>query len=289
MGGEYRSKGGHVENLDGKVAVVTGAASGIGAALAAGFVAAGCRVMLADVERAPLETTAAALSTEGGSVEAVVTDVSDAAAVDALAAATIDRFGQVDVLCNNAGVSTFDTIEQQTLDDWRWVIDVNLWGVVHGIHSFLPHMRRQGTAAHIVNTASVAGLLSGLPFLGPYSVSKVGVVSISETLRIEMAMAGAPIGVSVLCPSSVDTRVLDAERNRPRALAPGARTDAGEAFRQAVQASFASPTGKTPAEVAAITLDAIRTDRFWIITHEGERASLERRFADILANAPSAP
>jgi NAD(P)-dependent dehydrogenase (short-subunit alcohol dehydrogenase family) len=273
-----------VEDLDGKVAVVTGAGSGIGAALAAGFVAAGCRVMLADVERAPLEATAAALTTESGSVEAVVTDVSDAAAVDALAAATIDRFGQVDVLCNNAGVSTFDNIEQQTLDDWRWVIDVNLWGVVHGIHSFLPHMRRQGTAAHIVNTASVAGLLSGLPFLGPYSVSKVGVVSISETLRIEMAMAGAPIGVSVLCPSSVDTRVLDAERNRPQALAPEARTD--EAFRQAVQASFAGPTGKTPAEVAAITLDAIRTDRFWIITHEGERASLERRFADILANAP---
>jgi NAD(P)-dependent dehydrogenase (short-subunit alcohol dehydrogenase family) len=275
-----------MDDLEGKVAVVTGAASGIGAALAEAFAAAGGSVVLADVETGSLEETAARIAATGAPVEAVLTDVSDAASVDALAKATVARFGQVDILCNNAGVSTFNTFDDQTLDDWRWVIDVNLWGVVHGVHAFLPIMKAQGTPGHIVNTASIAGLLSGLPFLSPYSATKVAVVSISETLRIELAMAASPIGVSVLVPSSVDTRVVDAERNRPVALAPETRTDAAEGFRLAVKDSFTGDAGKTPAEVAAIVLDAIRTNRFWVITHEGERASLQRRFDDILSGAP---
>src|SRR5690606_5658751 len=141
-------------------------------------------------------------------------------------------------------VSTFNTIDQQTLDDWRWVVDVNLWGVIHGVHTFVPIMREQGTPGHVVNTASIAGLLSGIPFLAPYSATKVAVVSISETLRVELAMAGSPIGVSVLCPSGVDTRVLDAERNRPAGLGREHRTAAADGFVATVRQGFTSETGK---------------------------------------------
>jgi NAD(P)-dependent dehydrogenase (short-subunit alcohol dehydrogenase family) len=147
-------------------------------------------------------------------------------------------------------------------------------------------MRSQGTPGHVVSTASIAGLQSGIPFLAPYNVTKVGVVSISETLRIELAMAGSPIGVSVLCPSSTDTRVLEAERNRPGNRGREARTDAAEGFVATVRQGFTADNGKTPAEVADIVLDAIRTNRFWIISHEGEREGLQRRFAEILDNAP---
>ena len=166
----------------GHVAVVTGAASGIGAALAAAFGQAGCRVVVADVETTRLAGVRDHLSARGVEVLAVPTDVADAAAVERLAQTAVDHFGRVDVLCNNAGVSTFNLIADHSLDDWSWVIGVNFWGVVHGVQSFLPIMRKQGTPAHIVNTSSIAGLLSGIPFIGPYSVSKVGVVSISETL-----------------------------------------------------------------------------------------------------------
>src|SRR5688572_22187698 len=152
---------------DGSVAVVTGAGSGIGAALARAFAAAGCAVVLADVEAAGLEEVAAAID---GEVMTVVTDVSDAASVERLADAAFAWKGAVHVLCNNAGVSTFNPISAQTLEDWRWVLDVNLWGVVHGLHAFLPRLLAQGTPAHVVSTSSLAGLASGLPGLGPYNV-----------------------------------------------------------------------------------------------------------------------
>ena len=151
----------------GRVAVVTGAGSGIGRAMADAFSSAGSSVVVADLDRGAADDAVAAIRGAGGEAEAVTVDVSDAASVAALAAATLDRFGRVDVLCNNAGVSTFNLIQDQTLDDWRWVVDVNLWGVVHGIDAFLPILRRQGTPSHIVNTASIAGILSGVPFIGP--------------------------------------------------------------------------------------------------------------------------
>ena len=141
--------------------------------------------------------------------------MSDAAAVERLAATTIERYGHVDVLCNNAGVSTFNLFRDQTLDDWKWVVDVNFWGVVHGIQTFVPIMREQGTPGHVVNTASIGGLLTGTAFIGPYCATKAAVVSISETLAQELAIDQTPIGVSVLCPSSVDTKVMESERNRP--------------------------------------------------------------------------
>jgi NAD(P)-dependent dehydrogenase (short-subunit alcohol dehydrogenase family) len=266
------------------VAVVTGAASGIGAAMAQSLAAGGCAVVLADVDADSL-----AAITEGidGDVLAVVTDVSDAAAVEHLAEEAFARFGGVDVLCNNAGVSTFNPLIAQTLDDWRWVLGVNLWGVIHGVHTFLPRLLAQGRPAHIVNTSSLAGLASGLPQLGPYNVSKVGVVALSETLRMELAMSGAPIGVSVLCPGSTGTQILESERNRPAHLGREARREEGEAFREAVRSSFDGPAARSADEVADAVLDAIRANRFWVIT-SGEMQGLVSSRHDEITDATPA-
>ena len=215
---------------------------------------------------------AAGIRAAGGEAEAVAVDVSDAAAVDRLAATTLERFGRVDVLCNNAGVSTFNLFRDQTLDDWRWVVGVNFWGVVHGLQTFVPIMREQGTPGHIVNTASIAGLVSGVAFIGPYCATKVAVVSISETLAQELAIEESPIGVSVLCPSSVDTKVMESERGRPPALGVEHRTEMAESVRLMIRDGFTGPTGLTPAQVAARVLDAIRNREFWIITHPRPRA-----------------
>ena len=272
----------------GHVAVVTGAASGIGAALAAAFAAEGGRVVLADVDAGALERVDAALRAQGIETLVVPTDVSDAEAVSRLGRAAHDRFGRVDVVCNNAGVSTFNLLADQTLDDWRWVIGVNLWGVVHGVQTFLPILRAQGTPAHIVNTASVAGLWSGIPFIGPYAVSKVGVVSLSETLRDELRVEGSAIGVSVLCPGSVATDVTQSERHRPAPMGSEIRTAAGEHMRTLIRDGLTGPDGKPPAAVAAMVLDAIRHDRFWIVTHASAAPTLEVRFAAILSEIPHA-
>jgi NAD(P)-dependent dehydrogenase (short-subunit alcohol dehydrogenase family) len=270
----------------GRVAVVTGAASGIGRALAMALADAGSTVMVGDIDGPAAESVATAIREGGGGAEALTVNVADAASVEELAAHTVARFGRVDVLCNNAGVSTFNLIQDQTLDDWRWVFDVNLWGVVHGLHSFLPVFRRQGTPAHIVNTASIAGLLSGVAFIGPYAATKVAVVSISETLNQECAMAGLPIGISVLCPSSVDTRVMESERSRPPTRGIEQRQETAEAVRLAIRDSFTGPTGLTPGQVAERTLEAIRTGEFWIITHPGEGSLVDARFTDVLAQFP---
>ena len=272
----------------GRVAVVTGAASGIGRALAEAFAAAGSAVVVADLDAAEAEVVAAGIRAAGGDAHAVHVDVTDASAVDRLAATTLERFGRVDVLCNNAGVSTFNMIRDQTLDDWRWVFDVNLWGVVHGVHSFLPILRDQGTPAHIVNTASIAGLLSGVAFIGPYSATKVAVVSISETLVQELAIEQLPIGVSVLCPSSVDTRVMESERGRPAERGSETRTELAESVRLSIRDSFTGPTGLTPAQVAARVLTSIRAGQFWIITHPGEGPAVEARVAGMLDSFPEA-
>lgn len=271
----------------GRVAVVTGAASGIGRALAEAFAAAGSAVVVADLDVLAAEIVVSGIRERGGDAEAMAVNVSDAAAVDALAAATIKRYGRVDVLCNNAGVSTFNLMRDQTLDDWRWVFNVNLWGVVNGLQSFVPIMREQGTRAHIVNTASIAGLVSGIAFIAPYAATKVAVVSISETLKQELAIDGTPIGVSVLCPSSVDTNVMESERGRPAAFGSETRTTMAESVRLMIRDSFTSPTGTTPAAVATIVLDAIRHDRFWIITHPDVDNTLQTRFDGIVAAIPT--
>jgi NAD(P)-dependent dehydrogenase (short-subunit alcohol dehydrogenase family) len=272
-----------MQNLTDQVAVVTGGASGIGLALARAFAREGCRVVIADIEESALAKAAATLP---DGVLTVRTDVSKVEDVVALADATLERFGRVDIVCNNAGISTFNTIENQTLQDWRWVLDVDLWGVIHGVHTFLPIMRKQGTPAHIVNTSSVAGLLSGVPYIAPYAVAKVGVVSISETLRTEMLMAGAPIGVSVLCPSATNTSVMEAERNRPAQTGKEERTPDAEEMRLMIRSGFTGPDGKEPEEVAEMVLDAIKNDRFWVISHNDLKPAIEARFAEILGAMP---
>ncbi len=272
-----------MELSNGSVAVVTGAASGIGAALGRAFAAAGCSVVLADVDAVALDAVAATME---GEVLTVVTDVSVATDVEHLADAAFNRFGAVHVLCNNAGVSTFNPVVAQSLDDWRWVLGVNLWGVIHGVQAFLPRMSAQGQPAHIVNTSSLAGLTSGLPSLGPYNVSKVGVVALSETLRMELAMAGSPVGVSVLCPGSTPTRILESERNRPAELGSELRVPDGELMRDAVRSGFDGPGARTVAEVAGDVLDGVRGGRFWIITSGEMRELVSSRFHEIDGSTP---
>ena len=218
-----------MKEFKGKVAVVTGAASGIGRALADRSVQEGMKVVLADVEVEALAKTEAGLKSSGATVLAVPTDVSQARDVAALAQKTLEVFGAVHLLCNNAGVGTEAAIWESTLEEWEWVMGVNLWGVIHGVRAFVPHMLAQDTECHIVNTASMAGLISG-PGLGAYKVTKHAVVSLSETLYHELAERGARVGVSVLCPGIVNTRIMESARNRPgRPLTTKAPDRASEA------------------------------------------------------------
>ena len=272
-----------MKEFRGKVAVVTGAASGIGRGLAERCVQEGMKVVLADVDEAALSQTERELKEAGADVIAVRTDVSKAVDVDALAQRALGAFGAVHLLFNNAGVGAGTTVWESTLEDWQWVLGVNLWGVIHGVRTFVPLMLKQADECHIVNTASMAGLVSG-PALGVYKVTKHGVVSLSETLCCELALMKAKIGVSVLCPAGVNTRVMDSERNRPAELqnAPASGSahpvvaQAEAMLRQLVE------TGLPPSQVAETVFDAIRNERFYILTHADWKSFVQKRMDDIL-------
>jgi NAD(P)-dependent dehydrogenase (short-subunit alcohol dehydrogenase family) len=267
-----------VKELAGKVAVITGAASGIGRALAERAAREGMKVVLADIEEDALRQAAEELTATGADVLAVRTDVSRAEDVEALAQRTLEAYGAVHLLCNNAGVSAVPTpVWENTLNDWAWTLGVNLWGVIHGVHTFLPIMLTEDADCHVVNTASIAGLGRG-GYIVPYNVSKHGVVVLSEALHLQLAERQARVKVSVLCPGFVRTRICYGARNRPEALRnPGAETESiPQGLRDAVE------SGIPPSQVADIVFEAIREERFYILTDPGVKAAVRKRMEDIL-------
>lgn len=253
-----------MKDFSGRVAVVTGAADGIGRAIARQFTAEGMKVVLADVNEILLDTTAAELRQSGADVLAVRTDVSRAEDVDELARKALEAFGAVHLVCNNAGVGgDLAWSWEHSLETWRWVLGVNLWGVIHGMRAFLPIMLRQDMEGHVVNTASISGMLS-LPFFSVYHATKHAVVTLSESLHFELAMQNAKVKVSVLCPGPVQTGVMDFERTRPSTLQSPqyARNLEAQAWYDAWCTFIAS--GMPPEEVAVQVLQAIREERFYV-------------------------
>jgi len=273
-----------MEQFEGKVAVVTGAASGIGKALATAFAEVGMRIVLADVESAALEIAAEELRSQGADVFAVTADVAKAADVDRIGTAAMDVFGALHVACNNAGVSGGGLSWEIDLETWRWILDVDLWGVIHGVHTFTPLIIASG-GGHIVNTASMAGLTSN-PGMSPYNVAKHGVVTLSETLSVELQMTHPEVGVSVLCPGWVRTRINESERNRPD-LSGGVvveETDEGLlAMKEMVNTWIAE--GLQPAHVASLVIDAMRENRFYVLTHPEWQGMIQDRIDRMLSGA----
>jgi NAD(P)-dependent dehydrogenase (short-subunit alcohol dehydrogenase family) len=271
-----------------RVAVVTGAASGIGRALADRFAAEGMKVVLADVEEEALRLAEAEFREKGVDVLGVRTDVSKAEEIERLAQQTLDAFGAVHIVCNNAGVAgAWGPTWANTLDDWNWIVGVNLWGVIHGVRAFVPIMLEQGDEGHIVNTASLAGLMPGR---GIYGVTKQAVVALSESLYNDLKVADAKIGVSVLCPGWVDTNIMDADRNRPAELARtvDAMPDPQrEAMDKAVR-NFLK-TGLQASAVADQVLEAIKNDKLYIITHPEMDFLIRERFDNILSRTNPTP
>jgi NAD(P)-dependent dehydrogenase (short-subunit alcohol dehydrogenase family) len=272
-----------MKELNGKVAVVTGGASGIGRAMAERFAAEGMKVVLADIEEGALTRAESEMRAKGAAVASKRTDVSRGEDVEALAAFTIDKFGAVHVVCNNAGVGVGGVTWQQTVKDWEWVLGVNLWGVIHGIRAFVPIMLQQGDECHVVNTASRAGLLTR-PWLAMYCASKHAVVALSESLYHELALTGSKVKVSVLCPAVVNTRIGESERNRPDDLRDAAGAGVPAQQMQAMEQAFRAllATGLAPEEVAGAVVEAIRDERFYIITHDETKGRVSTRLDDIV-------
>ena len=271
-----------MQNLAGKTAVVTGAASGMGRAFAERFARAGMNVVLADVEQPRLDDAVAAIRATGAEAIGVPTDVTDGAAVERLRDAAIEAFGRVNVLCNNAGVAGGPASGGEWVleNEWRWVLEVNMWGVIHGHRAFLPHLV-EGGDGHIVNTASMAGLFPGH---SAYGASKWAVVGITEGLFQAMRMRGTGVGVSCLCPGWVNTEIDHSERNRPEWAAPSLGVEATaeeEAIRAFVSDQLRS--GMEPAAVADLVHDAVIANQFWIFTDQQMVQSLRDRYEALLA------
>jgi NAD(P)-dependent dehydrogenase (short-subunit alcohol dehydrogenase family) len=254
-----------MQELAGRTAVVTGAASGIGLATASAFAREGMHVVLADIEEQPLALAEKSLLDAGYDVLAVRTDVSSWDDVQHLADRTIERFGAVHVVHNNAGVVLAGPVEELSLADWEWVLGIDLWGVVYGVKAFVPLIKKAGEG-HIVNTASSAGLYSG-PSIGPYNVAKHGVVALTETLQRELAIDGDAIRASVLCPGMVDTRIVESDRNRSAAAAADHARSAQEDEFKTSAAARLKKVGLDPDDVAKLVLGAVRDGRFWILPH----------------------
>ena len=271
-----------MQDLKDKVAVVTGGAGGIGLSMARAFAAEGMKLVIGDIEKDALEQCAEDFRKDGTEVLAMVTDVTDADAVAGLADATYDTFGAAHVLCNNAGIGHSAPIHELKLADWKWVLDVNLNGVIYGIHSFLPRMRAGGEPCHIVNTASMAGLVA-MAGMGPYTASKYAVVAISETLAQECE--GTQIGVSVLCPAWVRSRIYDSDRYGRDRSAMAAPNPDNDAMRDQIRGLVES--GLSPDFVAGRVVDAIRSNRLYILTHPELGDAMQARFDAIMTSNPA--
>jgi NAD(P)-dependent dehydrogenase (short-subunit alcohol dehydrogenase family) len=272
-----------ITEFSGKTAVVTGGASGIGFALARRFLEEGMRVAIADVEQSALDAAVRELSAFGD-VMGRRTDVRSVEDLEALAAAVLGTYGRIDVVCNNAGVETGGSFLSIPEEAWRWVMDVNFFGVLNGCRVFLP-LLEAGGGGHIVNTASVAAFSSGTATMTPYCASKFAVLGMSESLEVELRTAGSSVGISLLAPGPVKTRMVDAERNRP-ADVPLA-TEPGRVAVMERLAATTAEVGLDPAEVAGQVLDAIRTNTFFVLTHpEMARAGVQRRLDWMATGTP---
>jgi len=274
-----------MKEFKGKVAVVTGGASGIGWGIAERCAAEGMKVVIADIEEEALQKAARTLQEGGAEVLAVRTDVSRIADVEVLAQKTVDTFGGAHLLFNNAGVNTDISLRkpvwENTIADWEWMLGVNLWGVIHGVKVFLPIMMRQNTECHIVNTASMAGLIAE-PQLVIYAVTKQGIIALSEGLYIQLKERNSPIGVSVLCPAFVSSRLFEAERNRPAGLKnPYEPPKPRQPAQLVSQFNKVSPT-LTPGQSADIVFKAIREGTFYIFTDPLVQELFRQRAENIL-------
>jgi NAD(P)-dependent dehydrogenase (short-subunit alcohol dehydrogenase family) len=272
-----------VQQLEGHVAVVTGAASGIGRSLAGRLAVEGMHVVLADVEEHALRDAVAGI---GGDAVAFTTDVTAMAAVEALAEFAYDTFGAVHVLCNNAGVFQGGLMWECTDADFEWTLGVNVMGIVHGVRAFVPRMLAAGTEGHVVNTVSMAGLATTL-FSGPYDVSKFAAMAATECLAHDLASVGAPIRVSALCPGLVDTGISRSRRNRPVAL-DTPQSDGGAFVEQALADGTAG--SMSPSAVADLVVEAIRDEHFLVPTRPSYAGQLADRTEDLVArNLPRSP
>ena len=276
-----------MKELKGKVAAVTGAASGLGRSMALAFAAEGMDLALADVDEVNLSAVQDEVLAKGVRAITLKVDVSNAQQLEVFRDQTLTRLGGVHVVCNNAGVSPLGAVWENTPADWQWILGVNLWGVIHGVRAFTPHLIKQDEG-HIVNTASVAGLISP-PGSGAYNVTKHGVVALSETLYHDLRERNSKVGVSVLCPAYVPTGIVDSERNRPKDLPTSTKSEATLAREAMLRKAVAS--GKISADqVAQAVLAAIRDERFYILTHPRIKGAIQARMEDVLnESAPRNP
>jgi NAD(P)-dependent dehydrogenase (short-subunit alcohol dehydrogenase family) len=250
-----------MDSLESKVAVITGAASGIGLGMAREFGREGMRVVLSDVSEEHLKTAVTELQSEGIECIGAIADVRSAEAVEALAQATVDAYGHVHVICNNAGVGVFGRQWELSEQDWGWAIDICLWGVINGVRAFVPRMLASGVQCHVVNTASMGGLLSA-PFVGPYATAKHAVVGLSKSLRVELG--GTNVGVTLVCPGNVRTDVARAMRERRDGYGRGGSTDL-DGFLDLLENGLQDENAMEPADVGKLVVQAIKTNQFWLL------------------------
>ncbi|MFT4519738.1 MAG: NAD(P)-dependent dehydrogenase (short-subunit alcohol dehydrogenase family) [Halioglobus sp.] len=270
-----------MQDFQDRVAVITGGASGIGLATATRFAQEGMKVVLGDIQQDALDDAVATLRGAGHDVTGVHTDVSQVEQVQNLADQAIAAYGKVNIVHNNAGVVRAGTMEELTIEDWQWVLGVDLWSVIYGVKIFLPLIRQAGEG-HIINTSSSAGLQAS-GNIGPYNVAKFGVVGLTETLRLELDEGDLPIGASVLCPGAVQTRICESDRNRQATgLAAGNASETDQAFKE-----LAGPiveAGIAPSDVAEMIVAAIKANDFWILTHPEWKNVLQERITGMIDN-----